>query len=173
MLQWLRRTLFVLLILADPAAGGISIDSVTVLPTGPITPQDPVMIEVVVYSTTVPVFPFQPTEVHETENEIAVDIYLDAGDGDAITYVTETVDLGILQPGSYSFSVTLLPGPNTFGGGVSYGSFQVMQPVPTMSNWGFVVLIFLVMAVGAAVLTQRPPLLAKTTRCDRSRRKTQ
>ena len=155
MLQWLRRTLLVLLILAEPAAARISIDSVTVLPTEPITPQDPVTIEVVVYSTTVPVFPFQPTEVNEAENEIAVDIFLDAGDGDAITYVTETVNLGILQPGSYSFSVTLWPGPNTFGGGVSYGGFQVINPVPTVSNWGLVVMIFLVLAVGTAVLTQR------------------
>ena len=90
-------------------------------------------------------FPFQPTEVHETENEIAVDIYLDAGDGDAITYVTETVDLGILQPGIYSFSVTLIPGPNTFGGGVSNGGFQVINPVPSVSNSGLVVMIFLVL----------------------------
>ena len=107
MLQWLRRTLVVLLILAEPAAARISIDSVTVLPTEPITPQDPVTIEVVVYSTTVPVFPFQPTEVNEAENEIAVDIFLDAGDGDAITYVTETVNLGILQPGSTTIQPVL------------------------------------------------------------------
>jgi hypothetical protein len=153
--QWSKGSLLVLLILAEPAAARISIDSVTVLPTVPITLQDPVMIEVVVYSTTVPVFPFQPTEVYEAENEIAVDIFLDAGDGDAITYVTETVNLGILQPGSYSFSVTLWPGPNTFGGGVSYGDFQVINPVPTVSNWGLVVMIFLVLAVGTAVLTQR------------------
>ena len=155
MSQWSKGTLLVLLILAEPAAARISIDSVTVLPTEPITPQDPVMIEIVVYSTTVPVFPFQPTEVSESNNEIAIDIFLDAGDGDAITYVTETVNLGILQPGSYSFSVTLWPGPNTFGGGVSDGGFQVINPVPAVSNWGLVVMIFLVLAVGTAVLTQR------------------
>jgi hypothetical protein len=155
MLQWLRRTLFVLLILAKPAAGGISIDSVTVLLPGPFTPQDPVMIEVVVYSTTVPVFLFQPTEIFEAENEIAIDMFVDAGDGDAITYWTETVSLGTLQPGLYSFSVTLIPGPNTFGGGVSYGDFQVINRVPTVSNWGLVVMIFLVLAVGTAVLTHR------------------
>ena len=155
MLQWLKRTLVVLLILAEPALGGISIDSVAVLPTGPITPQDPVMIEVVVFSATVPAFLFRPTEVHEAENKIAVDIFVDAGDGDAITFLTETVNLGILQPGSYSFSVTLIPGPNTFGGGVSNGGFQVINPVPSVSNSGLVVMIFLVLAVGAAVLTQR------------------
>jgi hypothetical protein len=153
MLQRLRRILVVLLILAKPAAGGISIDSITVLPTGPITPQDPVAIEVVVYSTTVPVFSFQPTEVYESENEIAVDIFLDAGDGDAITWVTETVDLGLFQPGSHSFLVTLIPGPNTGGGGAIRQGFQVINPVPTVSNWGLVVMTFLILVVGTAALT--------------------
>jgi hypothetical protein len=82
-------------------------------------------------------------------------MFVDTGDGDAIRYWTETVSLGTLQPGSYSFSVTLIPGPNTFGGGVSYGDFQVINRVPTMSNWGLVVMIFLVLAVGTAVLTHR------------------
>jgi hypothetical protein len=109
----------------------------------------------VVYSTTVGVFPSQPTEVSEADNEIAIDIFLDVGDGDAITYVTETVDLGVLQPGSYSFSVRLRPGPNTAGGGFSHGDFQVINPVPTLSNRGFVILIFLILAVGTAVLAQR------------------
>jgi hypothetical protein len=153
--KWSKGALVVLLILAKPAAGGISIDSVTVLPTEWITAQDPVMIEVVVFSTGVPVFPFQPTEVSEADNEIAIDIFLDAGDSDAITYVTETVNLGTLQAGSYSYSVTLWPGSNTFGGGVSSGAFEVVNPLPTLSNWGLVVMIFLILAVGTAVLTQR------------------
>jgi hypothetical protein len=155
MLQWLRPTLVVLLVLAEPAAGRISIDSITVLPTEPITPQDSVMIEVVVYSTTVPVFPFQPTEVNEAEGEIAVDIFLDAGDGDAITWVTETANLGVLQPGSYSFVVRLIPGPNTSGGGASSGEFQVIRPVPTVSNWGLVAMILLVLAVGTTTLRRK------------------
>jgi hypothetical protein len=151
----LKFTLVALVFLAEPAAGRISIDSVTVLPGALILPYKPVSIEVVVYSTTVPVFPFQPTEIHVTENEIAIDMFLDAGDGDAITYETQTVDLGTLQPGSYAFSVTLIPGPNTFGGGVSHGNFQVVNLVPTVSDWGLVVMTFLLLTVGTAALARR------------------
>ncbi len=146
----------VFVILAGPAIAGITIESVAVVPSGTIHPDDPVAVEVVVYSTTVPVFAFQPTEVSQVARDIDVELFLDAGDGDAITWETYTIDLGMLPPGIYSYTVTLTPGPNTFGGGVQSGSFQVVNPLPAMSAWGHFTTVFFALIAGLAALARRP-----------------
>lgn len=87
-----------------------SIDDVTVLPTGTITPSDPVSIEFSISTPSEPPSLYQPTEVHIAGHNISVDLFVDSGSFQMIGTLTEIVDLGELSSGNYTYTAVLHPG---------------------------------------------------------------
>jgi hypothetical protein len=85
------------------------IDDVHVSPPDPIHPGDPVSLETTIRTPTSPAFLTQPTDVEVVGNSIFVDVYVSSGHQRAIDEVTEVVDLGRFSPGTYPYTVTLIP----------------------------------------------------------------
>lgn len=219
----------VVLTLSTPAAA-FSIEGVTVFPPGTITPQDQVSLEIVIITPSMPASLFLPTQVEISSNEISIDVFADAGLWTALDYLVETVDLGMLQPGTYAYTVVLHPAfPVGWGTRVVEGSFRVVceagpgcdntdicllppdpgecdgicpmyfhnattgecelfnygccggnannfftleqcelacvpdrsDPIPTVSSWGLVVMMLLVLTTGALLLRRTPASAAK------------
>ncbi len=85
------------------------IDAVHVSPPDPIHPGDPVSLEITIRTPTSPAFLTQPTDVEVVGNSIFVDVYVSAGHHRAIDKLTEVGDLGRFSPGTYAYTVTLIP----------------------------------------------------------------
>ncbi len=108
------------------SATAYSIDGVSVLPEGTITPESPVTMEVLITTPGTPAFLTQPTNVVVTTNEIFVDLYADSGMLTALDTLTETVALGTFDPGTYVYTVTLHPAVDVgWGTRIVTGSFNV------------------------------------------------
>ncbi len=94
---------------APVTAHAFQIDGVHVSPPDPIHPGDPVSLEITIRTPTSPAFLTQPTDVEGLGNSIFVDVYASAGQQRAIDELTEVVDLGRFSPGTYTYTVTLIP----------------------------------------------------------------
>ncbi len=116
---------FAALILSS-SASGFAIDSVTVLPDGTITPNDPVSLGILITTVKTPAFLTQATEVVVAANDISVDIFAETGPAQALDSLLETVDLGMFAPGAYVYTIVLHP-PLKSGWGTATvtGSFRV------------------------------------------------
>lgn len=209
-MKQLLITALATLVLSNSAAA-FSIDSVTVLPSGTITPDDPVTLEVRITTPSTPASLYQPAEVVVIGNEIFVDIFPDAGPALALDSLLETVVLGTFQPGTYEYTVVLNPafevgwGTRTISGSFSivdvcslpvdpgpcdgvcprffyntgtgqcesftYGccegnanNFLTLEecevacpfvpPIPTLSEWGMVVMAVLLLGVGGILISR-------------------
>jgi hypothetical protein len=120
-------------VLSSISSANVTIESVAVFPTSTITPDDSVSLEIAVFSTSSPAFLYQPTSVEFVAHEVFVNLFVDAGDGDALDWLSESAALGRLEPGIYPFTVTLWPGANTTGGGVVSGNFTVIPEPATLA----------------------------------------
>jgi hypothetical protein len=85
------------------------IDDVRVSPPDPIHPGDPVSLETTIRTPTSPAFLTQPTDVEVVGNSIFIDVHVSSGPQRAIDELTEVVDLGRFSPGTYPYTVTLIP----------------------------------------------------------------
>lgn len=90
-------------VLTDPVAA--CLNRVIVRPTGTITSDDPVSLEIHIHTPTTPANLAQPTEVDVVAFEILVDLYAEGGPYDSPDSMIETVDLGTLAPGTYTYEV--------------------------------------------------------------------
>lgn len=86
-----------------------SIDGVTVLPVGPIAPDDSVTLEVLITTPGSPASLYEPTELDVVGNEIVVDIFPDCGPDPALDSLLENVDLGTFPTGIYHYTIILHP----------------------------------------------------------------
>ena len=123
----LRLASIAALILSSSATA-FSIDSVTVLPSGTITADDPVTLEVRITTPSAPASLYKPTELVVIGNEIFVDIFPDAGPLLVLDSLLETVALGTFQPGTYEYTVVLTPAFEVgWGTRTLAGSFSVVD----------------------------------------------
>ncbi len=88
-----------------PTTAWACIDNVIVRPTGHILAGDLVSLEIDIFTPTSPGHLAQPTQVEIVGNQITVDIYADGGSLDAPDSFEETVNLGPLLAGTYSYEV--------------------------------------------------------------------
>ncbi len=155
-----RSLVVVLFVLASAdTVLAYSIEGVTVLPAGEITMNDPVTLEVLIVTPSSPPYLYQPTEVIVTGNDILVDIFPDSGPWTMIDSFTVTVDLGTLQPGTYEFKIALNRShPKGWGTAWAAGGFSVVRDptIPTVSEWGLIVMGLLVLTTGKLVWRRKP-----------------
>lgn len=132
-----------------------SIDDVIVLPSGTITPDDPVTLEVHITTPSSSAFLYRPTEIVVVGGEISIEIFPDSGALGALDYIVEAVSLGTFQPGTYHYTVDLTPKLiGGWGTRTVSGSFSVAgEPaIPTTSLWGTIVMLLLLVAAGTIML---------------------
>lgn len=113
---------------AAEAQNPVAISGVTVVPTGTITPADPVSLDVFLTSGSASIQLYSPTQVQIVGNDIAVDVYAMAGLLAIPDARNEIVALGTFGPGTYTFQVRQ-NGP-TFAPPIVFGGFQVVpEPI--------------------------------------------
>ena len=92
------------------AAHAFSITSVTLTPEGTITSQDEVHVEVGITTPSLGAFLFQPTQVARFGNDYVIRVFADDGRLlPALDFVEESIPLGMLAPGEYTYSIHLTP----------------------------------------------------------------
>lgn len=100
---------------------------VAVQPSGIITSEDSVSFEVLIATPSSAAFLFDPTELVVTGTEIAIDLFADSGDLDSPDMLLETVDVGVLAAGDYSYTIRLT-GPAMNLEDTEMGTFIVFTP---------------------------------------------
>jgi probable HAF family extracellular repeat protein len=78
---------------------------IVVQPTGRITSDVPVALEIDFKTPSSPGHLTQPTQFEITGNQIVVDVYPEGGPSDAPDWFEETVNLGLLPAGTYAYQV--------------------------------------------------------------------
>ena len=115
----------VILSLTNTVAG-FSIESATVLPTGTISSEDSVSLDVLIMTPTVSTWLYQPTQVTASSSEIIVDIYPDSGQLQTIGYLEVSVPIGTFQPGTHAYTIVIHPAfPVGWGTRTVTDSFEV------------------------------------------------
>ena len=113
-------------------ANQVDLDSVTVSPVGAITPLDDVTLEAFLTSGSCCIANTQPTTTQLIGNNFVVDIFAESGFLTIPDQKLESVSLGMLSPGAYTYDVNLttflFPLPSSFQS-IS-GSFVVV-PEPS------------------------------------------
>jgi hypothetical protein len=113
------------------------IESVMVQPAGILTPADSIELEVTLVAGLGPEL-YQPTAVQKVGNDISVNIFARLGNlvplpPAQFVGLLETVPLGTLRPGVYSYSVEwLLPSSPFPPPPMARGSFEVIPEPSTM-----------------------------------------
>jgi hypothetical protein len=118
-------------VLAPAVCHAFSITSVEVLPAGVITPSDPVSLVVGIDTPAQEPFLFDPTTLEQTGNTFMAEIFIDDGRLlPAIGHLDETLSLGTLAVGDYTYVINLTTAYDVnWGVRQVSGSFTVV-PVP-------------------------------------------
>ena len=128
----IRKILIALCVFCAPATSfAFSIQNVVVLPDTPLTPQTNVQIFTAMTTPNQGAMLFMPTTVERVDNAFSIDIFLTDGmTAPATDALDETVDLGMLSAGEYSYVVRLTAGYFVnFGVREVSGTFAVV-PLP-------------------------------------------
>lgn len=106
-MKWQTAIIFIfcLVVSAQHAHGGCERSYVNVYPSGTITTQESIVLEVFMITASYPAFLFEPTEVTWEDNEVVVNIHVGSGFSSAIDSIVERVPLGSLAAGVYRYTV--------------------------------------------------------------------
>ena len=105
------------------AHAGCELPDVNLYPSGTITTQESIVLEIFVMTPSTPPLVFEPTEVTWQDSEVVVNIHVSSGFLQAISSIVERVPLGSLAAGVYRYTVILDRG---YGEAVSVtGTFNV------------------------------------------------
>ena len=106
-MKWQTAIVFIicLVVSAQHAHGGCEHSYVNVYPSGTITTQESIVLEVFIITGSGPAFLFAPTEVTWEDNEVVVNIHVSSGLLGVIESIVERVPLGSLAAGVYRYTV--------------------------------------------------------------------
>ena len=128
----IRHLAVAALLLAAPITShAFSIMNVTVLPDTPLTPDTNVSIFTSITTPSQDAMLFMPTTVEQVGNSFTIDIFITDGMIlPATDLLTETVDLGMLPAGEYSYLVRITPGYDVNFGDREENGFFTVVPIP-------------------------------------------
>lgn len=107
-----------------PNALGGCIYHAVVRPSGRIRPTDAVRIDVRIKTSSTPISFLEPTSVTQEESAFLIELYADGGPGDSYDQMILPLDLGMLLPGTYTYTVNQHATPEC-GAETVNGSFCV------------------------------------------------
>jgi hypothetical protein len=119
-----------LALFAPGSSQAFEIDGVLVSPPDPIHPGDSVSLEITIRTPTSPAFLTRATDVEVVGHAIFVDVIASAGGQRAIDELTDVADLGRFSPGTYTYTVTLIPDFDANSGRemrVATGTFTIVR----------------------------------------------
>ena len=119
------------LLAATTGSQAFSITNVTVLPDTPLTPDTNVQLFTSIATPNQDAMLFMPTVVEQNGNAFTVDIFVTDGMTlPATDMLDETVGLGMLAPGEYSYLVRITTGYAVNFGVREVSGFFTVVPVP-------------------------------------------
>lgn len=130
-LQRHRLMILALTLLAPLASHAFSIQNVTVLPDTPLTPATSVSIFTAIATPNQDAMLFMPTTVERDGNAFTIEIFITDGMTlPATDLLTESVDLGLLAAGEYSYLVHITTGYFVNFGVREVEGFFTVVPAP-------------------------------------------